>query len=84
MAQNNEEEPWRLKSRSIWLKVGYIITKYFHKQANVGKVTSHIQKLLLLDGSKENNFKEILEVVKAHFENLCLEYFEINSPGWED
>jgi hypothetical protein len=36
-----EEEHWRLKSRSLWIKVGDSNTSFFHKQAQFQRKKKH-------------------------------------------
>ena len=48
-ACRQEEEFWRQKSRSLWLKVGDQNTVFFHKQAEVRKYYKTVQEIQLQD-----------------------------------
>eukprot|EP00253_Pinus_taeda_P010912 PITA_10912 len=67
-----EEEYWRLKSRSLWLKVGDINSSFVHKQAQARKCTNAISKIK--DGTithKDN--ASIKKAASLHFKSLYSE-----------
>jgi len=71
-----EEEYWRLKSRSLWLKAGDRNSSFFHKQAQARKCFNSISEI------KEENYilKDIANIKKAasdHFKNLYSEGMEV-------
>ena len=70
-ATRKEEEEWRIKSRKLWLKGGYINKKYFHKQEKVRKSFSIIKELKYIDGNNIVGQEE----VKAHSFNHFLELY---------
>eukprot|EP00253_Pinus_taeda_P010786 PITA_10786 len=64
-----EEEYWRLKSRSLWLKVGDRNSSFFHKQAQARKYTNAISEIK--DGTithKDN--ASIKKATSLHFKSL--------------
>eukprot|EP00253_Pinus_taeda_P009309 PITA_09309 len=67
-----EEKYWRLKSRSIWLKVGDRNSSFFHKQAQARKGWNYIIEI-----KEENNvlkdFASIKKAASKHFEKLYKE-----------
>jgi len=67
-----EEEYWRLKSRSIWLKAGDRNTTYFHKQANMRRSQNHIKQLQGTNGIIRGQ-EQLKEAARAHFKNLFTE-----------
>eukprot|EP00253_Pinus_taeda_P036481 PITA_36481 len=71
-----EEEYWRLKSRSIWLKSGDRNSSFFHKQAQARKRRNSITEI-----KQENNvLKEFASIKKAaldHFERLYREEIRV-------
>jgi hypothetical protein len=71
-----EEEYWRLKSRSLWLKAGDRNSSFFHKQAQARKCSNSISEI------KEENtiHKDNTSIKKAaflHFKNLYSEEEEL-------
>eukprot|EP00253_Pinus_taeda_P013620 PITA_13620 len=65
-----EEEYWRIKSRSLWLKAGDKNTKYFHRQYRARLSRNHIAKIITSRGQVCRGFDQIKEVVVNHFQNL--------------
>ena len=47
-----EEEEWRLRSRSLWLKGGDMNTKFFHNQCKDQQMKNTITKLYKDNGEK--------------------------------
>jgi hypothetical protein len=67
-----EEEYWRLKSRSLWLKAGDRNSSFFHKQAQARKCTNSISEIK--DGTiihKDN--ANIKKAASLHFKSLYSE-----------
>eukprot|EP00253_Pinus_taeda_P013757 PITA_13757 len=67
-----EEEYWRLKSRSLWLKVGDRNSSFVHKQAQAMKCTNAISEIK--DGTithKDNT--SIKKAASLHFKSLYSE-----------
>eukprot|EP00253_Pinus_taeda_P029823 PITA_29823 len=68
----SEEEHWRQKSRSLWLKAGDRNTAFFHKQAQVRKSFNSIAEIK--DGnSTHKDFDSIKRAAFNHFQNLYRE-----------
>eukprot|EP00253_Pinus_taeda_P005327 PITA_05327 len=65
-----EEEYWRLKSRSLWLKSGDRNTSYFHKQCRVRLSRNHIAEITSPSGQVIKDFAQIQEAATNHFKNL--------------
>eukprot|EP00253_Pinus_taeda_P028879 PITA_28879 len=65
-----EEEYWRLKSRSLWLKSGDRNTKYFHRQCRARVSRNHIAEITSITGQGYNGFAQIKEAAVTHFHNL--------------
>eukprot|EP00253_Pinus_taeda_P017122 PITA_17122 len=66
----NEEEYWRLKSRSLWLKSGDRNTSYFHRQCRARLSRNHITEITSSSGQVYKGFSQIQEAVVHHFQNL--------------
>jgi hypothetical protein len=67
-----EEEHWRQKSRSLWLKAGDRNTTFFHKQAQARKSYNSIAEIK--DGnSTYKDFESIKKAAFNHFQNLYRE-----------
>eukprot|EP00253_Pinus_taeda_P014967 PITA_14967 len=65
-----EEEYWRLKSRSLWLKSGDRNTSYFHKQCRARLSRNHIAEITSSSGQIYKGFAQIQEAATNHFRNL--------------
>jgi hypothetical protein len=81
---HTEEEQWRLKSRSLWLKAGDRNTKYFQRQAKARLWRNKVFEITREDGTKINDFCQIQEEAKRHFENLLTEEGNVNLNIQED
>jgi len=66
----NEEEYWRLKSRSLWLKSGDRNTSYFHRQCRARLSRNHITEITSSSGQVYKGFSQIQEAAVNHFQNL--------------
>eukprot|EP00253_Pinus_taeda_P009325 PITA_09325 len=66
----NEEEYWRLKSRSLWLKSGDRNTSYFHRQCKARLSRNHITEITSTSGQVYKGFSQIQEAAVNHFQNL--------------
>ena len=66
----NEQEYWRLKSRSLWLKVGDINTSYFHRQFRSRLSRNHISEIVSLEGTVFKGYEQIKGATKIHFQKL--------------
>ena len=62
-----EEEFWRLKSRSLWLKSGDINTSFFHKQTQARKARNTISEVKD-DNLVLKDFGSIKKAATDHFE----------------
>eukprot|EP00253_Pinus_taeda_P030506 PITA_30506 len=86
----NEEEFWRLKSRSLWLRSGDRNTTYFHRQYRPRISRNHIAEITTTNGQACRGFEQIKEAAVNHFQNLLnggkdgseedMEEFLINIP----
>eukprot|EP00253_Pinus_taeda_P020773 PITA_20773 len=65
-----EEEYWRLKSRSLWLKSGDRNTSYFHRQCRARLARNHIAEITSSSGQVYKGFSQIQEAAVNHFWNL--------------
>eukprot|EP00253_Pinus_taeda_P023152 PITA_23152 len=65
-----EEEYWRLKSRSLWLKVGDRNTTYFHRQYRARVIRNHIAEFKTPEGSVCNNYHQMKAAAENYFRNL--------------
>ena len=68
-----EEEYWRLKSRSLWLKDGDRNTSVFHRQYRARLSRNHISELTSSDGSILKGNDQLKGAIEAHFQNLFKE-----------
>ena len=68
-----EEEYWRLKSRSAWLKDGDRNTSFFHKQCRARISKNNISEISSESGEVVQVFSQIKQLVEAHFQNLYRE-----------
>jgi hypothetical protein len=65
-----EEEHWRLKSRSLWLKYGDSNTSFFHKQAQQRRKKNTVSKIQSESGKTIENFNQIKLAASQHFADL--------------
>lgn len=70
-----EEELWRLKSRSLWLKVGDRNSSFFHKQAQARKCRNSISEIKK-DNYTLKDFSSIKKAASEHFEKMYSEEME--------
>lgn len=73
----NEEEQWRLKSRSLWLKSRDHNTKYFHNQARSKVLRNKVKEITTFNGDLVHSFDDIKKVASEHFRSL---YTEEDTP----
>jgi hypothetical protein len=72
-AFRHEEEYWRLKSRSLWLKAGDRNTSYFHRQCRARLSQNHISEIASSDGTIHKGFEQLKEAAEKHFQSLYKE-----------
>jgi hypothetical protein len=72
-AFRHEEEYWRLKSRSLWLKVGDRNISFFHQQFKTRLSRNHIFKITSSDGLINKGFEQLKAVAETHFKGLYKE-----------
>jgi hypothetical protein len=77
----NEEEYWRLKSRSLWLEVSDRNTSYFHHQFKARLSRNHISKITTNDGKLCKGIDQIKVVVVSHFHHLYSKEKDDNEEG---
>eukprot|EP00253_Pinus_taeda_P022852 PITA_22852 len=65
-----EEEHWRIKSRSLWLKAGDRNTTFFHRQYRERLSKNHISEITTIEGKICKGFSEIKEATISHFKSL--------------
>eukprot|EP00253_Pinus_taeda_P028094 PITA_28094 len=65
-----EEEYWRLKSRSLWLKTGDRNTSYFHRQYKARVIRNHIAEIKTPEGRVCNSYHQIKAAAENYFRNL--------------
>jgi len=65
-----EEEHWRLKSRSLWLKAGDRNTSFFHHQYKARLSRNHINEIKNDEGHICNKFDQIKLAAENHFKDL--------------
>jgi len=65
-----DEHVWRLKRRSLCLKVGDNNTKFFHNFPNHRKNTNTIWEMKDDEGSEASTFREKTKAGARHFEKL--------------
>ena len=66
-AFRQEEEYWRLKSRSTWLKSGDRNTSFFYKQYRARLSQNHISEIIPLNGENFKGISQIKQTAEAHF-----------------
>jgi hypothetical protein len=77
----NEEEYWRLKSRSLWLEAGDRNTSYFHRQFKARLSRNHISEITTNDGKLCTGTDQIKVVVVSHFHHLYSKENDDNEEG---
>eukprot|EP00253_Pinus_taeda_P016670 PITA_16670 len=65
-----EEEYWRLKSRSLWLKAGDRNTSFFHRQYRARLSRNFIAEIKTSTGQICKGFQQVKEAAETHFQNL--------------
>jgi len=65
-----EEEHWRLKSRSLWLKAGDRNTSFFHRQYKARLSRNHITEIKNDEGQICNKFDQIKIAAENYFKDL--------------
>jgi hypothetical protein len=70
---HEEEETWRLKSRSLWLTSGDRNTKFFQRQTKARLWRNKVKEITKEDGTKIDDFHQIQAEAKLHFERLLTE-----------
>lgn len=65
-----EEEHWRLKSQSLWLKVGDRNTTFFHHQYRARLSRNHIPEITTTKGQICKGSSEIKETTVSHYKSL--------------
>jgi exonuclease III len=80
----SEEDYWRLKSRSLWLKAGDRNTSYFHRQYRARLSRNHIAEIKTDDGQVCKGFKQVKAAAEMHFRNLYTENTHSNEEDAAD
>jgi hypothetical protein len=65
-----EENAWRLKSRSLWLKAGDQNNSFFHNQAKVKNWSNQISELKTPEGEIWKDITQIKQHTSSHFQNM--------------
>jgi hypothetical protein len=65
-----EEEHWRLKSRSLWIKEGDSNTSFFHKQAQSRRKKNTVTSITSSTGQQIDSFEQVKAEAYRHFNNL--------------
>eukprot|EP00253_Pinus_taeda_P020601 PITA_20601 len=76
-----EEEHWRIKSRSLWLKAGDRNTTFFHRQFRARLSRNHISEITTAEGQLCKGFSQIKEAAERHYKSL---YTSDNQGSEED
>jgi exonuclease III len=80
----NEEEYWRLKSRSLWLEAGDRNTSYFHRQFKARLSRNHISEITTNEGKLCKGIDQIKAVVVSHFQQLYSKENDDNEEGYKE
>ena len=78
-AFRQEEEFWRLKSRSLWMKSGDWNTSFFHKQYRARLSHNHISEISSLTGESFKGISQIKQAAEGQFQSLYREDGSIDS-----
>ncbi|XP_074271735.1 uncharacterized protein LOC141595669 [Silene latifolia] len=70
--RKQEEQYWRQRSRTLWLKDGDKNTKFFHLRAGERKQKNYIAKLVDDEGVIRTGDEEVARVANGYFQNLFL------------
>jgi hypothetical protein len=73
-----EEEYWRIKSRSLWLKAGDRNTSFFHRQYRARLSMNHIVEIKTVEGQVCKGFNQVKVAAETHFRNLYREGTQSN------
>jgi hypothetical protein len=73
-----EEEYWRLKSRSLWLKAGDRNTSFFHQKFRARLSRNHIAEIKIVEGQVYKGFNQVKAAAETHFKNLYREGTQSN------
>eukprot|EP00253_Pinus_taeda_P009869 PITA_09869 len=65
-----EEEYWRIKYRSLWLKASDRNTSFFHRQYRARLSKNHISEITIAKGQICKGFSQIKEAAESHFRHL--------------
>eukprot|EP00253_Pinus_taeda_P019656 PITA_19656 len=79
-----EEEYWRLKSISLWLKAGDQNTSFFHRQYRARLSRNHIAEIKTAEGHVCKGFSQLKAAAKTHFRNLYREGTQSNEEEAAD
>jgi exonuclease III len=79
-----EEEYWRLKSRSLWLKAGDRNTSYFHRQYRARLSRNHIAEIKIGEGQVCKGYNQVKAAAESHFKNLYSEDTPISEEETAD
>lgn len=68
-----EEEYWRIKSRSLWLKAWDRNTSFFHRQYRARLNRNHIYEIRTAEDHVSKGFAQVKAAADNHFQNLFSE-----------
>jgi len=67
---HREEEHWRLKSRSLWMKTGDSNSSFFHKRAHSRRKKNKVTSITSKIGKQIETFDQVKEEAFHHFNSL--------------